>query len=624
MVGIKSLAVSRQRISKARRVAVSIFFFLTVVGTVVGPLFCAEYDTAKNSSVRFAKNLANCVKDFPQNGNFIDQNFSVDESYRDEVLKVYENSGFQPLFLTDGKLNKKGEILLQRINSLTYDGIDIESYSLVTVKQKIARLKTLNNLLEQLRAYILTDPKIFVDRFCPGYFTYVGFKTETIPVSFRESSEDIHTGITSNRCEAFVQVIATANRALLSLNKTAGDLDAMLIARAFKMARDMGVENEEAILKALSGPDDLREYLSLIEPKSVHYEPLRNALKLLLERCNETDDITFNFSSKTLRPGKSCKEVIAIKKKLKIEGYYNGPFDETYDPELVEAVKRFQRANALKVDGIVGKETKEALKRPIKEKIRYVKLALAEYRKKPLRDLKRGIVINIPQFTLEVYNDGKIVERHRVIVGKAGGRKKKLGDRLVGINQTPVLESNITRIVFKPRWYVNKRILKELEAESKGDPDYYVRQGFVFLPPRKPGGTPRVYQKPGVKNALGLVKFEFPNRYQVYLHDTPTKRLFSKSRRDFSHGCIRVQNALALARTLLKLDNNKAVNSIDKYLKRKNPTYVKLNEPFPIYVRYIPASTDEQGNVVILRDIYGRLKDKDKVDNKTLICRIGG
>ncbi len=598
-----------------------VLMLVVTMGTGYGEAWCASSTGHQEKRGNFAKNLSKCVKEFPQKAFLDNEILTPDNVYGAEVLELYRRNGFKPVFVSNGRLNENGERLLERINSLVFDGIDVKYYSLNSIHRKIAKIRILNTILDQLKVYISSEPKIFIKRFCPVYCPeYPEIGSRAIRVAFNANDLQEHSRAAHDTCEVFFQVISTANKTLSNLNRTASDLDAALIANAFRMARDMGVENKELVLDALSR-DDLDEFFKLIEPQCVHYAPLREALKSLMKKCGEPTE-ELSLSDKTLRPGKSGREILLIKKRLKVEGFYDGELNSYFDQELKEAVKKFQYAHGLRVDGIIGRETKEALRMPLWQEIEYLKLALSEFREEPLRDLKEGILINIPQFQLELYSNGKIIERHKVIVGKAGGKKKKLEGKLVGINQTPVLESHITRIVFKPRWYVNKRILKELEQESQGDPEYYRRQGFVFLPPRKPGGLPRVYQKPGEKNALGLVKFEFPNRYQVYLHDTPTKHLFSKSTRAFSHGCIRVENALQLARKLLELDGNAAIRSIDKYLKRKNPTYVKLNHPIPIYVRYIPASTDGEGHVIIFKDVYGRFKGKDKVDNKTMICRI--
>ena len=155
---------------------------------------------------------------------------------------------------------------------------------------------------------------------------------------------------------------------------------------------------------------------------------------------------------------------------------------------------------------------------------------------------------------LEYYKDGQFQEAHRIVVGKASGKKVKFRGKMVGENQTPTLTSSIEQIILNPRWYVSDRIRLELDTEAKSDPEWFTKHGYVSMNSQYPWGAPRLFQSPGPKNALGRVKFEFPNPYAVYLHDTPLKHLFARSRRDFSHGCIRVDKALELAETLLRDD----------------------------------------------------------------------
>ena len=155
---------------------------------------------------------------------------------------------------------------------------------------------------------------------------------------------------------------------------------------------------------------------------------------------------------------------------------------------------------------------------------------------------------------LEYYKDGQFQEAHKIVVGKATGKKVKFRGRMVGENQTPTLTSSIQQLILNPRWYVSDRIRLELDTEAKSDPEWFTKHGYVSMSARYPWGAPRLFQSPGPKNALGRVKFEFPNPYAVYLHDTPLKHLFARSRRDFSHGCIRVDKAMELAETLLRDD----------------------------------------------------------------------
>ncbi len=203
-------------------------------------------------------------------------------------------------------------------------------------------------------------------------------------------------------------------------------------------------------------------------------------------------------------------------------------------------------------DGAVGQRTKEWLNVSFQEKARLIALAMKAVRQSPSRQYSRFIRINIPQFLLEYYKDGQLQEAHKIVVGKASGKKVKFRGRMVGENQTPTLTSAIEQMILNPRWYVSDRIRLELDAEAKSDPDWFTKHGYVSMTSHYPWGAPRLFQSPGPKNALGRVKFEFPNPYAVYLHDTPLKHLFARSRRDFSHGCIRVDKALELAETLLK------------------------------------------------------------------------
>jgi murein L,D-transpeptidase YcbB/YkuD len=180
---------------------------------------------------------------------------------------------------------------------------------------------------------------------------------------------------------------------------------------------------------------------------------------------------------------------------------------------------------------------------------------------------------------------------------------------MVGENQTPTLSSAIDQIVLNPRWYVSDRIRLELNAEAKSDPDYFTRHGYVEMTSLHSWGQPRIFQRSGPKNALGRVKFEFPNIYDVYLHDTPLKNLFQRSRRDFSHGCVRVDKALSLAEALLKDDNNAFVQKINSIMETDHPVYVRLAQPVPISIEYIPVSSTGGGQVVFLGDPYGLLNN---------------
>jgi murein L,D-transpeptidase YcbB/YkuD len=155
-------------------------------------------------------------------------------------------------------------------------------------------------------------------------------------------------------------------------------------------------------------------------------------------------------------------------------------------------------------------------------------------------------------------------------------------------------------LVFNPNWYISERIRLELGDDldpSKG----YIKMSSVYS-----SGEPRIAQLPGPSNPLGQVKFEFPNSYAVFVHDTPKKHLFKRARRAFSHGCIRLENALDFAGLLLQDDGNSAAEKIDRYTGRRRQVFVELNEPVPIVVEYVPVSSNASGSVVFCGDPYQR------------------
>jgi murein L,D-transpeptidase YcbB/YkuD len=251
----------------------------------------------------------------------------------------------------------------------------------------------------------------------------------------------------------------------------------------------------------------------------------------------------------------------------------------------------------------MGQSTKDWMNISYGEKAQMIADGVKNLRQSPIRSADRYVRINIPQYLLEYYNEGKVQRVHRVIVGKASGKKVNLQGRIVGENQTPPLASQIERIIINPRWYVTDRIRRELGDSVAADPKY-VQMSSTFA-----SGAPRLYQLPGPTNPLGRFKFEFPNAYAVFLHDTPKRQLFYNPRRDFSHGCVRVENAQELAARLLADDENPAVNRIDTFLASNRPSHVQLSQSVPIVIEYQPVSTNGKGQVIFYGDPYGLFRE---------------
>jgi murein L,D-transpeptidase YcbB/YkuD len=290
-----------------------------------------------------------------------------------------------------------------------------------------------------------------------------------------------------------------------------------------------------------------------------------------------------------------------------------------YEGDVVEAVKRFQLRHALAVTGSLGPETVRQLNVPIADRVRQLQFALERWRWLPHELATPLIAVNVPAFRLYGFDEPHhIALKMNVVVGKAMR------------SETPAFIGNMTYLVFRPDWGVPPTILrKEILPPLQKDPAYLSKNGYDLF---DAGGkvlnsgqvTPEqiqllragklsVRQRPGPKNALGSVKFMFPNTYLVYLHDTPKTELFSRSRRDFSYGCIRVQDPPALAAWVLQSKPEWTPERIQAAMNGEKSVQVNLSSPIPVLILYATARVDEDGRVDFYDDIYGHDAALEKV-----------
>ena len=287
------------------------------------------------------------------------------------------------------------------------------------------------------------------------------------------------------------------------------------------------------------------------------------------------------------------------------------PTPSAYDAALAAAVRSFQRRHGLVEDGIVGRATLAALEVPPAARVRQIELMLERLRWTPLFQGRRMVVVNIPEFVLRAYEvvDGRIQVRAmmRVVVGKA------LDTR------TPLIDEAMRFIEFSPYWNIPPSIARaETVPRLRRDPGYFSRQGLEFvgadgradsvLTAAKLdavlGGRLRIRQRPGPLNALGDIKFVFPNRQNIYLHHTPATALFDRERRDFSHGCIRVQDPVALAHFVLNDMPQWSDDRIRQAMGAGTSSTLALRAPVPVLIAYGTALVKD-GRIHFFDDIYG-------------------
>jgi murein L,D-transpeptidase YcbB/YkuD len=282
--------------------------------------------------------------------------------------------------------------------------------------------------------------------------------------------------------------------------------------------------------------------------------------------------------------------------------------DAVFGGALVDAVKRFQERHRIKADGVIAPETVKALNVPVEDRIRAIELNLERWRWLPDRMPDRYLVVNVPDFRLETIEHGKPVMAMRVVVGAPD-------------NKTPIFADEMTQVVFSPYWNVPPRIAEEETIpRASSDPEFLARNNMEVVGPSGEVVDPyvvdwtnakglRIRQRPGSGNALGGVKFIFPNTFDVYLHDTNATRLFDRLERGLSHGCVRVEEPHKLAQYVLRDQPEWSAEAIDQAMTSGEERHVKLKTPIPVYILYKTAWVHE-GGVRFLKDLYGHDADQ--------------
>ncbi len=331
------------------------------------------------------------------------------------------------------------------------------------------------------------------------------------------------------------------------------------------------------------------------EPQLKFYKNLKQALHNYQRANNQYPHLAFKFP-RTLKKGQQNHQVIKLRKLLItlgdfkfIEGINNAVIDNPiYDEAMSEAIKHFQRRHRLRVTGRIDKATVKQLNIPLSKRIEQIKLGLERFRWLPRYKEDKLIFVNVPSFRLWAFNslkNNKIKPLSiRVVVGKASKTR------------TPIFSSKMKYLVFRPYWGIPYSILKkEVFPGMKRDPNYLANRNMELV------GN-RVRQRPGGRNALGLVKFIFPNKYSIYLHDTPSKSLFKRTRRDFSHGCVRVSKPANLAAYLLNWKLKKVKRAMHRGRGSQRAT---LKQEIPVIIFYSTVLAMNDASVTFLNDVYG-------------------
>ncbi|WP_198842185.1 L,D-transpeptidase family protein [Aureibaculum flavum] len=350
--------------------------------------------------------------------------------------------------------------------------------------------------------------------------------------------------------------------------------------------------------------DSLMEKLIDFQPKQPEYRNLQKGLAKYLEHASlSTETVAVvNFRQD------SVKSIVQAKKALVLHNYLS---EEHKDSLYASAIENFQLDHGLKSDGLIGTNTAKALSVSPYEYYQQIKASLERWRWKENWPTDY-LFVNIPSYQLRVVNDNKLSKKFNVVVGSVK-------------NQTPEIIDSLQYIIAYPYWNVPKTIsVREILVKAKRDSTYLIRNNFEVIGKDRKKIDPTTVdwgevnkanfnysfrQQGGGINALGYVKFIFPNKDAIYLHDTPSKSYFNREIRAYSHGCVRVQNALDLADYLLEKDQNRyTMDTVNTYIKKRKEKWMPMKKNVPVFLYYVSVEADSSGKITFFKDVYGEDK----------------
>jgi L,D-transpeptidase YcbB len=324
----------------------------------------------------------------------------------------------------------------------------------------------------------------------------------------------------------------------------------------------------------------------LQEPVNQYYIRLRQELKRYRDIQKNGGFPLIITDKKSIVIGDNDSCLLNLKKYLVFSNdLKNDDNSIVFSDSLANALKSFQKRMGLPEIGTLNQQTIKEINKPIEFRIKQMMVNMERLRWIPVEMEKDYLLINIPEFKLHIFENEKPIWNTNVVVGKE-------------VKRTSIFKGNMSQIILNPYWGIPTSIVRnEILPHIKRNPNYLAQNNMEVI-----NGNYR--QKPGRNNALGKMKFMFPNNYHIYLHDTPSKGLFGETKRAFSHGCIRVENPKKLVNYLLRDNNNWNSEKVDKILTTDVQTGIRINPTVPVYIAYFTAWVDISGQINFRNDLY--------------------
>jgi murein L,D-transpeptidase YcbB/YkuD len=512
-----------------------------------------------------AEAVAGQLRTIAAAGTLADLTFPNFPDYSQEVQTLYRSVNYAPVWIRDGQAKPQALALITAFQSSRQKGLNPEDYDASRWPQRLAALK--NSPLDA---------------------NTVAHFDAALTVCVMRYISDLHMGRVN--------------------------------PKHFKVGFDVDQKKYDLpqfLTQKLLAASNVPEVLNGVEPTYYGYQRTELALQTYLALADKDHSPPLPDVQKTLAPGDAYPGAEALAQRLQLVGDLpQGPVPDAkpgiYEGALVDGVKHFQVRHGLGADGRLGKDTLVQLNTPFSVRVQQLDDALERWRWLPASFSPLPVAVNIPEFVLRVFSpDHRIAMRMNVVVGKAVR------------NETPVFADEMKYIIFRPYWNVPLSITRgEIIPALEKDGGYLAKKNFEVTDQsgkivtsgavsadvlaQLRSGKLLVRQRPGPSNSLGLIKFIFPNEHNVYLHSTPAQSLFSQSRRDFSHGCIRLEHPAELAAWLLQ-DQPKWTLAAVKAAMQSGPDnqQVNLTPSVPVVIIYLTALVEENGEVYFFNDIYG-------------------
>jgi murein L,D-transpeptidase YcbB/YkuD len=482
------------------------------------------------------------------------------------IPRFYWLRAFRPAWSTDGAPRSQATLLVKAIHEASQEGLNPEDYHLAPIQRLMTRIQNGTAGTQEIKLEELADLDLLLT-------------------------------------DAFL---------LYAFHLSAGRVNPETI-QAEWFIKTQEVDLAEVLQTALD-KDQIIEVLDNLRPNHPGYERLKKALRAYknIEDMGGWAVVPAGFP---MAKGDEGVRVRVLRAHLILSGdldAFEEGHQDVFDDALEDAVRRFQARHGLAVDGIVGRATVAALNIPVEQRIRQIRLNLERWRWLPRDFERRYLLVNIANFALDVIEDARVVISMRVVTGTR-------------MRRTPVFTGRMTYMELNPYWNIPPIIAKkDILPHLWKDPEYLVRENIrVFqgwsaeAPEIDPESidwsriTPRRFpfklrQEPGPSNALGRIKFMFPNKFDVYLHDTPARGLFNQTTRSFSSGCIRIEKPIELAEYLLRDQTEWTREEIVAAINSNKTQIVRIPEPIAVHILYWTAWVDPGGTIHLRDDIYGR------------------